>query len=161
MRSGPYSIIGPAARHLFSVLLLTGGLGSLGGCDTAPQALVVVHDAWIKEGPPVHKMAAAYMRLENRGSAPLVLTGIRLEAGRAELHYMHDEDGLMRMGTMDRLPLAPGASATLQQGGTHIMLMDLPQAPRAGQRLPLTLLFEGGYARRCTALVKRPEGPKP
>ncbi|NKB66534.1 MAG: copper chaperone PCu(A)C [Candidatus Latescibacteria bacterium] len=134
------------------------GLWLLAGCGPVPEARVAVHEAWIKEGPPVHKMAAAYMRLENLGAKAVALIAIELEQGRAELHYMRHQDGVMQMGTLERLDLAPGQSVSLQPSGTHIMLLDLPQAPRAGQQLPLKLIFAGGYTRRCTALVKRPEG---
>jgi len=110
----------------------------------AHAAEVEVSDGWARASAGAGGVAAAYLTLTNRGGET-ALTGVETPlAGHAAVHATIDEDGVMRMRMVDRIPLAAGASVTLQPGALHIMLMGLAQPLVEGDRLPLRLSFDDG-----------------
>ena len=110
----------------------------------AHAAEVEVSDGWARASAGAGGVAAAYLTLTNRGGET-ALTGVETPlAGHAGLHATSEEGGVMRMRMVDRIPLAPGASVTLQPGGLHVMLMGLAEPLVEGDRLALTLIFEDG-----------------
>ena len=50
--------------------------------------------------------------------------------------------------------LPAGQTVELKSGGYHVMLMDLKQQVKAGDTVPLTLVFEGPDGQRETQEVK-------
>jgi hypothetical protein len=52
------------------------------------------------------------------------------------------------------LDLPAGKAVALKPGGFHVMLMDLKQALKAGDTVPLTLVVEGAASQRETIEVK-------
>ena len=64
-------------------------------------------------------------------------------AGRTEIHTMEVVGDVSRMRWQkDGLALAPGQTAELKPGGTHIMFLELKKPIRAGDRIPATLVLE-------------------
>jgi hypothetical protein len=115
-----------------------------------------IEGAWIREVPPGAMMTAAYGRLTNRGSQLLVVDGgFSKDFASAELHRTVIENGMFRM-VADRLELAPGASAALEPGGLHLMLMRPARPLKAGDTLPLAFTC-GRQAREFTFTVRAGE----
>ncbi|MGE0152123.1 MAG: copper chaperone PCu(A)C [Reyranellaceae bacterium] len=85
----------------------------------------------------------AFLSVDNTGAAPdRLLRASTARAGKVELHT-HIKDGdVMRMRAVEAIDLPPGQKVTLQPGGYHIMLFDLKQPLKEGERVPLTLEFE-------------------
>jgi copper(I)-binding protein len=108
-----------------------------------PRPNIQVEEAWVRAvvGPDVN--TAAYMTLQNKGSAPDRLTGARSEIARMTgLHRTTiDEDGLARMGEVDGLDLPAGGTAQLEPGGFHVMLMGVGSLVE-GDTVEITLLLE-------------------
>lgn len=88
--------------------------------------------------------AAVYLQITNTGDAPDRLVALAAEGfGVAELHQTSiDGNSVMRMAPVDSLEIPAGGTTTLETGGYHIMLIDLPEPPEAGDTIPLTLTFE-------------------
>lgn len=102
------------------------------------QSPLLVEGAWVRAGAS-QTGTAAYMRLTAR--EPLTLVGVATPAaGVAEVHEMKLEGDIMRMRALTHLDLPAGRAIELRPGGLHLMLMDLKAPPRAGTRMPLTLL---------------------
>jgi periplasmic copper chaperone A len=55
---------------------------------------------------------------------------------------------------LDSLSLAPGEAVAFSPGGRHIMLQGLTHPLQIGERVPLTLLFDGGIKLHVLALVR-------
>jgi hypothetical protein len=53
------------------------------------------------------------------------------------------EGGVMRMRPVARIELPAGKAVRLAPGGLHIMLVDLRQPLKPGDRVPLTLTVQG------------------
>ena len=63
-------------------------------------------------------------------------------AARVALHQMAVDEGMMKMRAVPSLELRPGARLELQPGGYHLMLLGLKQPLKAGEKFPITLIFE-------------------
>jgi copper(I)-binding protein len=102
-----------------------------------------ISEAWVRVPPPGAPATAGYVTFENRGSAPITVTGLSSEAfGRAEIHDMKHEDGMMRMRRMDTLPLEAGERVSLAPGGMHLMLFDVAEPLADGETVRLEFEFE-------------------
>lgn len=111
--------------------------------DYRLDALKIEHP-WARATPPGAKVGGAYLTIENSGSQPdRLLGGTTAVAGRAQIHQMSVVDGVMRMRELPSGLDIPGNSRTeLKPGSLHLMLMDLRQPLRQGERVPITLRFE-------------------
>jgi copper(I)-binding protein len=68
------------------------------------------------------------------------------------------EGGVMRMRQLaDGLEIPAGGEVTLKPGSYHVMLMDLKQPLKAGDKVPLTLTFKGAGTVEAE-LVVQPAG---
>ena len=104
-----------------------------------------VENAWVRALPPTQPTTAAYMSLRNGGSETLTVTGATVTgAGRVEIHRSLEVDGLMRMEQLTTLELAAGSTVDLAPGGTHLMLFDLEQMPKAGEQRRVCLQLSEG-----------------
>ena len=60
----------------------------------------------------------------------------------------------MKMRQIPRLAVVPGKTTELKPGGYHVMLMDLKQPLKAGDSVPITLMFEKADKSRQTVEIK-------
>ena len=65
------------------------------------------------------------------GSSPIAST--------IEIHTSRMVEGYMRMEQLPGLKLAPGETATLEPGGTHLMLLGLKRMPAPGEIVEICL----------------------
>lgn len=108
----------------------------------AGDAPVRVVDPWIREAPPVAKVLAAYMRIENQGPGALVLKGASSPAfEHVMLHGTQIQDGVAEMFHLDQVEIPPGEAAVFEPGGKHFMLMGLKHPLRSGDTAVLNLDF--------------------
>jgi copper(I)-binding protein len=105
--------------------------------------LVITH-AWSRATPGGAKIAGGFLTIENKGAAPdRLVSGSGDIAGRVEIHEMAMNNGVMTMRPLDKgLAIEPGKTVKLAPGGYHLMLMDLKQPLKQGDKVPLTLEFE-------------------
>jgi len=130
-------MIFPVANRVWSqciAALLAAGLAS------AVHAQVTVDGAWARATVPNQSATGAFMRLT--AQKDVMLTGARSPvAGIVEVHEMWLDKDIMRMRPADRVPLKARQTIELRPGGLHVMMMDLKKQIKAGERVPLTLLF--------------------
>jgi copper(I)-binding protein len=105
---------------------------------------LVLTQAWSRATPSGAKIAGGYLTVENKGAAPDRLIGASGEnIGKVEVHEMAMNNGVMTMRPLDKgLSIEPGKTVKLAPGGYHLMLMDLRQPFKQGDKVPLTLEFE-------------------
>lgn len=117
-------------------------------CSTACLAQVSVSEPWVRATTSQQKATGAFMQLQAR--TPTTLVSVRSPvAGVVEIHEMATEGGVMKMRALPNgLPLPAGAPVMLQPGGYHVMLMDLKAPVGAGEKVPLTLVFENDKKQR-------------
>lgn len=105
---------------------------------------IVIRQPWSRATPPGSKVAAGYLEITNRGTAPDRLVSLSTSiSGKAELHEMAMNDGVMTMRMLPSgIPLAPGQSVTLKPGGLHIMFVNLAAPLKQGGKFNASLEFE-------------------
>ncbi len=93
--------------------------------------------------PPGATTGIVFFTIENasKDSERLLRASTPVAAG-VVLHQMAQSGGMMRMRAVPSLEIGPWARLELGPGGYHLMLIDLKQPLRAGERFPLTLTFE-------------------
>lgn len=122
------------AEQLTAFVLCLGAAGNA-------LAAVTVNEAWVRATVPGQSVAAGYMKLRSGESATLV--GIRTPlAPEAEVHEMSMQGGVMKMRAVNRLALPAGRVVELKPGGYHLMLMNVRNPLKAGDKVPLTLIIE-------------------
>jgi len=107
--------------------------------DAAPVASQV----WSRAMPPSAPTGAVYFTLNNPGDATDRLIGVQTpRAEKAELHTHVHKGDVMRMERIDSVELPAGGEVAFKPGGNHVMLFKLSEPLVAGERFPLTLMFE-------------------
>jgi copper(I)-binding protein len=136
------------ARPTLAVLL---GLAAVGAVAVAPAAAqdyrsgaIEIEAPWLRATPSGAKVAGGYMKLHNTGSeADRLIGGSAAVAGSFEVHEMKVEGSVMKMRELPNgLELPPGKSVELKPGSYHIMLLDLTQTLKEGDKVRGTLHFE-------------------
>lgn len=83
----------------------------------------------------------AYFTVKNEGAQPESLAGVSVQgASKAE---MHETEG-NSMSPLTTVTLGPGATATFEPGGKHVMIFGVSKSLKPGDTAELTLFFSGG-----------------
>jgi hypothetical protein len=131
------------------VLAVCGALWcALVGVNAKAQP-VEVKEAWIRGTVAGQKASGAFMSLTSRSPARLVAAASPV-AGVVEIHNMKMEGNVMKMFAVDGIDLPANRTVKLAPGGYHVMLMELRQTLKAGDRVPLKLTFEMADKKRET-----------
>lgn len=118
------------------LVLLSGAFASV-----PALAQITIKDPWVRATVPQQSATGAFMEL-------VAQTGSRLIEARSpvanivEIHEMAMDGNVMRMRAVNAVELPPGRTVALKPGGYHVMLMDLKGQIKAGDQVPLTLVFE-------------------
>jgi periplasmic copper chaperone A len=105
---------------------------------------LVITQAWSRATPNGAKIGAGYLTIENKGTTADKLIGVNGDiAGKIELHEMSMNNGVMKMRPVDGgLTIDPGKTVKLAPNGYHLMIMDLKNPLKQGDKVPVTLSFE-------------------
>jgi copper(I)-binding protein len=122
------------------------GSGAASAHDYAFKSLKIDHP-FARATPPGAKAGGVFVTIENTGSqADRLLSASTPVAGVAELHEMSVDAGVMRMRGVVALEVRPGETLQLKLGGYHVMLSELRQPLKVGDKFPLTLKFQNAGA---------------
>ncbi len=142
-------------------LLVAACSGSSGG--------ISISDAWSRPSPAVAGAGAAYMVIENTGSAADALIDASSDVATAvEVHETVDmssampgaSDGgmgsspMMGMQKIDRLEIPAGGKVELKPGSYHVMLIGLTRELQVGETIEITLTFEKAGDVKVSAEVR-------
>lgn len=119
----------------------------------APVGDPGIQDAWAVAAPPSATVSAVYFTLRNPTAEPLVLTGVRTDAGgRSSLMVTtrqgaggHDHHGdLLGMADVLQITVPPRATHHFEPGGDHVMLTGLSGGLPVGATVNVTLSTAAG-----------------
>jgi periplasmic copper chaperone A len=130
-------------RTLLTIsLLLTGCV--VARADDVKAGDLVISQAWSRATPGGAKVAGGYLTIENKGTVADKLVGVSADiAGKAEVHEMAMDNGVMKMRLLDKgLVIDPGKTVKFAPGGYHLMLQELKGSFKQGDKVPVTLQFE-------------------
>jgi copper(I)-binding protein len=154
---------------LSSLTLLLSCTKTLDSQNAEMDQKIHVHGAWVRATPPVSHMSAAYLTLINHGDQEDQLLSVETELAKVvELHNVKKTDGMMSMFPVPFVPVPAGGEQNLKPGSYHIMLINLNQTPKLGEKYELFLQFKHAGIVKVTAAVRegRPmkkemhQGPK-
>jgi len=128
-------------------VLMLAAIGAL-ATQAAWAANISVSDAWARATMPGQKVSGAYMKIQSDADARLV-SASSAAVPRVEVHEMKMDGDVMRMREVQAIDLPKGKTVSLEPGGYHIMLMNLPKPIAAGEVIPLTLTIESGGKRQA------------
>jgi hypothetical protein len=117
---------------------------------------------WARATPPGATVGAGYMVIRDTGKAGDRLVGAATPvAAMVQVHEVESVGGEMRMRERPAVEIPPGGSVRLEPGGLHLMLVDLARPLVAGERVPLTLVFEKAGRVTVELAVAPPGAPGP
>ncbi len=124
---------------------------------------IKVTDAWARNSSAVAAAGAAYMIIENAGSAADALIGASSTVAKAtEVHETVEmpaasdgtSSGMMGMQPVSRVEIPAGGKLELKPGSYHIMLIGLNQELKAGDTIEITLKLEKAGEVKVTVEVR-------
>lgn len=122
----------------------------------AAQAQTAHKDAWVRGTVAQQKATGLFVTLTSKSGGTL-LSASSPVAGVVEIHEMKMEGNVMRMRALPSgLPLPAGQAVELKPGGYHVMLMDLKQALKDGDAVPVTLVVQGADGKREQLEIQAP-----
>ena len=103
---------------------------------------VTVSEVWAKTTVPGSAVSAAYMHIKSTKSVKLLKVESAM-AGMVEIHSMKMDGGVMEMSAVDAVNVPANKVVELKPGSFHVMLMKVKRPISDGDKVPLTLTFEG------------------
>lgn len=115
---------------------------------------IQVEAAWVRITIS-KRPAAVYLLINNLADQGDRLVAVKTPAAeKAELHSHVMENGMMSMRKVDSVEIPNNGTAEFKPGGNHIMLFNLADGTKTGDRLPITLVFEQAGDVHITAVVQ-------
>jgi len=128
-------------------------------CANLAMAQVTVADAWVRGTVEGQTSTAAYLKLRSDTDARLISV-TSPAAARCTVHEMTMSGNVMRMRTLDSLPIRAGRAVELVEGHDHLMLEGLTHPLKPGDVVTLTLTFvESPTGKQRTVEVRAPVRP--
>jgi copper(I)-binding protein len=133
---------------------LRAALFALATAASAPTwAGVTVQDPWVRSTVSQQMPTGAFMQIRSDQATRLVEVSSPA-AKTVQIHEMSMQGDVMKMRAIKGLDVPADKPVELKPGSYHIMLMDLTAQIKAGDTVPLTLVFEGADKKRETVTVK-------
>ena len=124
----------------------------------ATQAQVTVNEPWVRATVASQKATGAFMQLSSPANTRLVAAKSSV-ANVVEIHEMAMVGDMMKMRAIPGIDVPAGKAVELKPGGYHVMLIDLKGQIKAGDTVPITLVFEGADKKQQTVEIKAPARP--
>ncbi|HEY0847185.1 MAG TPA: copper chaperone PCu(A)C [Noviherbaspirillum sp.] len=124
---------------------------------------LVLEKPYARETVPNQPAGGAFVTIENKGNTDDKLVGASSPAAKkVELHTMTMDGNVMKMREVPSIELKAGARVEMKPGqGYHLMLMGLQQPLKAGEKFPITLVFEKAGKTEVSFVVQSMKGEKP
>ena len=125
------------------------------------SALISIEHAWSPEAPPVVKVMAGYMKINNLSNKDIKIEKLSSNLfKRVEIHLSEKKNGMMRMIKQKNLIIKAKSHIELKPGALHMMLIGKSKAIKAGENIPVALTFNNGETTHINLKVKNGNRPK-
>jgi len=142
-------------KALFLTLLIA-LVPALASAHEYSHGKVRIDHPWSRPTPPGTPMGVGYLAIVNNSMKDITLTAAETpRAGHVSIHESLMKDGVMRMQALkDGLKIPAGDMVELKPHGYHLMLEQLKEPLKAGERIPLNLYFDGVETMKVELLVE-------
>lgn len=121
---------------------------------------IYVHGAWLPEMPPVSKVMAAFMTIENTTDQAVNVVKVTSPGfARVEMHLSKIVDGVAKMLPQQKLTVPARGQLILQPGSYHLMLFQPRQPLKSGDSVPILLTLDDGTVFTIQVTVKTSSMP--
>jgi copper(I)-binding protein len=127
-------------------------------CAQLAAAQVTVLDPWVRGTVEGQTSTGAYMTLKSDKGTRLVAVTSPV-ATRSSIHEMSMNGNVMRMRTLEALPIPAGSTVALEEGHDHLMLEGLSHPLKDGDHVRLTLTFVDAGGKKQSVDVQAPVRP--
>jgi len=104
---------------------------------------IQVRHPWSRATLPGAKVSVGYMEIRNVGTQPdRLLSATTPVAQRVEMHVTQRDGEVMKMREVKTFEIPARERYALRPGGSHLMLVDLLQPLKTGERFTMRLRFE-------------------
>jgi periplasmic copper chaperone A len=111
------------------------------------SANVTATDPWIRGTVAGQRATGMFVTLVSSQDSQLVAAESNV-AGVVEVHEMAMQGSTMTMRKVPSIALPAGKAVKLEPRGLHVMLMDLKQPLKDGDKVPVVLVLEGADGKR-------------
>jgi copper(I)-binding protein len=102
-----------------------------------------IRHPWARATPPGTSVGVGYFEIRNNGAQPdRLLSATSPAAKRVEMHITEHAGNIAKMRQLRAFEVPARERLTLEPNGAHLMLIDLAQPLRKGERFPIKLRFE-------------------
>lgn len=120
---------------------------------SAVNADFTVTDAWVRGVVKGQTTTGAFMTLKSTEDA--VLTSASSPVARqVEIHEMKMQGDMMMMRPVSELAVPANKPVELRPGGYHVMLIGLTKPIVTGEKVPVTLNFQGKNGKKASIEVQ-------
>lgn len=125
------------------------------------KTAIKIENAWSPEAPPVTKVMAGYMKINNISNKDVKIKSIKSNFfKRVEIHLTEMKSGMMRMTKQENLTIKEKSYIELKPGGLHMMLMGKLKPVKSGSTIPVSLSFDNGETIKINLKVKSNNRPQ-
>lgn len=144
-------------RHLLFTAFI--GCGIIGMTQAFAEEDIRVKKAWINEAPPTVKVMAGYLEIENKRDSAIVLIHVSsTDFEKVEMHRSVVIDGIAKMLPQKNIEIKPNSSLIMRPGDYHLMLMKPIKKVKAGDSVPLSLIFADASIIVTSAVIQKIAG---
>lgn len=120
-----------------------------------------IENAWSPEAPPVAKVMAGYMKINNSSNKDVQIKSAKSALFKnVEIHRTEMKDGMMSMIKQKNLKIKANDHIELKPGGLHMMLMGKLMPVKSGSMIPVTLTFDNAEIININLKVKIDNPPQ-
>lgn len=119
----------------------------------------IIHDAWIKEGPPSLKVLSGYLTIENQGDKDVIITEISSPSFKSVMiHKSEVKEAFATMVHVKELIIPQKTVVKFKPGSYHLMLKVPDKRFLAGDNIELNITFKNGKKVTTKADVRKKAG---
>ena len=102
-----------------------------------------IRHPWARATPPGTSVGVGYFEIRNNGAQPdRLLSATSPAAKRVEMHLTEHAGEIAKMRQLRAFEVPARERLTLEPNGAHLMLVDVVQPLKKGERFPMKLRFE-------------------
>ena len=102
-----------------------------------------IRHPWARATPPGTTVGVGYFEIRNNGAQPdRLLSATSPAAKRVEMHLTEHAGEIAKMRQLRAFEVPARERLTLEPNGAHLMLIDVVQPLKKGERFPMKLRFE-------------------
>lgn len=122
----------------------------------AYAAELEIHNAWVREAPPMAKNHVAYLQIKNVSDQDRELVAIDTnDYADTMLHQIILDKDITSMKHLPVLKIPAHSSVALEPGGVHVMLMQPKRLFKSGDVIKLVLRFDDSTEITVDAPVRK------